>query len=142
MSKRYSNRTGRGFRRWVLRSVRSLPTRAERIARREQRNASALRKRDDWHGDPFAAILAFVFGARMRRSYRLCCEVYSAVTNTEWTTADGKEGGFSFRCAGDVIAWIRGEGDYRTWYLCAGEGRVTPEIERALNAEGWQSQPM
>lgn len=65
--------------------------------------------------------------------------LYAALCNTTWTrTADGREGGMSWRRAGRLVATLRGEGDYADWYCAGGEGSVDEAVLAELRALGWE----
>jgi hypothetical protein len=85
--------------------------------------------------------------------------LYAAMCNQEWqyqdvwTLLQDKRWSCSWRYAGEVVADIRGEGDYMDWYCTGmgawnldgnleqgyvGEGVVTSEIKWDLGQIGWQ----
>lgn len=77
--------------------------------------------------------------------------LYAALCNIVWNKA-GEDWHCSWRHSGSVIATMRGEGDYMSWY-CSGiwgdfddppltwktvaEGTVTEEVEEDLKTLGW-----
>jgi hypothetical protein len=87
--------------------------------------------------DVFEMTVNKVLGDKIRQHEKTACDMWSALTNVDWHHANGDLASYSFRAAGDLIAAIRGEGDYLDWY-CSGEPAiVTQEIAVALQAEGW-----
>jgi hypothetical protein len=99
----------------------------------------------------FEAMLARVFGNRLRAEgayfgdrydgETLGCRLYSSLTNMQWRNASGAVVGYSFRCAGGLIADLVGDGDYLDWYCSRREGQVDDEIRALLNGEGWTELP-
>ncbi|TJV51098.1 MAG: hypothetical protein E5Y01_16040 [Mesorhizobium sp.] len=87
--------------------------------------------------DLFEVLIGELFGDRIRSSFSFSTETWSGLTNVTWRHTSGDTAGYSFRRAGDVIAAIRGEGDYLDWYCCAPAGRVSDEISEALKVRGW-----
>lgn len=92
--------------------------------------------------DPFEAALNAVLGGRISESEAFAAEAWSAITNVRWFKADGYIALLSFRRAGDVIAAIRGEGDYLDWYCSGPSGVVSDEIRAALANHGWVPDPL
>jgi len=89
--------------------------------------------------------------------------LYAAMCNMQWQKTDvwpvlkNELWSISWRSAGGVVAELRGEGDYLTWY-CSGiqggdwadgaenpefvpEGTVTDEIRADLGSLGWHPVP-
>ncbi|MCB2050420.1 MAG: hypothetical protein KDE63_03225 [Novosphingobium sp.] len=64
-------------------------------------------------------------------------QLWSAITGVEWVSPGGGVVTYPLRKAGEVIAWIREEGDYLDWYCCGPQAQVAPWIEETLKAEGW-----
>lgn len=83
----------------------------------------------------------FLFGERMKEDEDFCKDVYSALTNVTWMHGFGGGGTevcFTYRAAGDFISKVIGKGDYMDWYLCAGEGDVSSDIEQQMLNYGWK----
>lgn len=76
-------------------------------------------------GDPVAA------------AGNLGTELWCALANCEWSHENGDTAGYSFRAAGDLIAAIRGEGNYMDWYCSGPDGVISDQIATAMKAEGW-----
>lgn len=83
--------------------------------------------------------------------------LYAAMCNMRWQRAEmwpvlkDELWSCSWRYSGGIVAELRGEGDYLSWY-CSGigaeetpgfvsEGRVTDEIRADLNSLGWHPVP-
>jgi len=96
------------------------------------------------------------FRAKVRASEVYAQNLYAAMCNNDfqkmelWPILTNDVWGCSWRMAGGIIADIRNEGDYLTWY-CSGimsegayiegyvaEGVVTEEIAADLLMLGWQ----
>lgn len=76
-------------------------------------------RRDGWHRgrehdplDLFEVAVKRVFGEAMADDLDLCTEVWSAITNCDWHHDNGDTASYSFRAAGDLVAAVRGHGDY------------------------------
>jgi hypothetical protein len=94
------------------------------------------------HGDEFENAAERALGKRIRESDDVACALWCALANSDWThKASGDTAGYSFRAAGDLVAAIRGKGDYMDWYCCGGCPAITDEIEKAMAAEGWTWEP-
>lgn len=102
---------------------------------------------DDWKGvestrqrksyKTFQMTLERRLGERIRADGACGVEMWSALANVDWHAPNGDIVGYSFRDAGDLVAWLREEGDYMDWYCCGDVGVVVPWIGGALAAEGW-----
>ena len=88
--------------------------------------------------DPFEAAVEHVLGERLRRAADTCCALWAALANVRWEQTDGDTAGFTYRAAGDLVAAMRGEGDYLDWYCSAQAGVVRPDIAEAMAREGWR----
>ena len=114
--------------------------------------AFAFFSRNDFEGEPsgcayrsnkiFAATIDRLLGDQVRADGACGVDLWCALTNVEWRGPDGEKVSYPFRRAGEVVAWVREEGDYLTWY-CSGEpGIVAEGIGDALNGAGWSSRPL
>lgn len=93
--------------------------------------------------DPLEADIFEIFGDRICENYEFATKIWSAFTNTYWSHYRyGNDFGFSYRAAGDMIAAIRGDGDYMDWYCCAPSAVVSEEISSTMAAYGWLHQPV
>jgi len=87
----------------------------------------------------FEGALNTAFGDRIRFDDEFAETVWGAITGLTWTAPDGVSWGFSYRAAGDIVAAIRGRGDYMRWY-CSGPvftDDCPSEIAAPLAALGW-----
>jgi hypothetical protein len=57
-------------------------------------------------------------------------DVFPILTDEYWST--------SWRTAGGIVADLRGEGDYMSWYCSGNEGTVREDIQADLAKLGWQ----
>jgi hypothetical protein len=91
--------------------------------------------------DLFAQALNRALGARIRESDLVARAVWGSLANCDWyrQTDQGEpmEAWYSFRAAGDLIASIRGKGDYMDWYCSAPAGVVDQEVADAMAKEDW-----
>lgn len=95
----------------------------------------------DYGGDDFAQALSRACGARIRASEDDASAVWASLSNVAWTRGEDVAD-YSFRAAGDLVASIRGEGDYLDWYCSGPECNVAPWIADAMRAEGWTAKPL
>lgn len=87
--------------------------------------------------DLFEAAVDRVLGDKIRDSDDIATQMWSALANVDWVHDNGDTAGYSFRAAGDLVAAIRGSGNYMDWYCSGPYGQVSALIEDALAAEGW-----
>jgi hypothetical protein len=90
---------------------------------------------EDCSGDLFVAALNRACGEQIRNGSG--AEVWSALANVDWKHENGDTAGYSFRAAGDLIAAIKGSGDYMDWYCSGPYATVADWIEEAMAKEGW-----
>jgi hypothetical protein len=94
------------------------------------------------HRKLFELTVDRLLGDRIRADGAAAIDLWCAFANVEWIAPDGDIVSYSQRAAGEMVAWIREEGDYIDWY-CSGEsGRVASWIEAALASEKWAWRPM
>ncbi|API60157.1 hypothetical protein BSL82_13305 [Tardibacter chloracetimidivorans] len=78
-----------------------------------------------------------LLGGRIRADGAAAIDLWCALANIEWIAPDGDIVSYSQRAAGEMVAWIREEGDYIDWYCSGVGGQVASWIETALAEEGW-----
>lgn len=78
-----------------------------------------------------------VLGDRIRADGAAAVDMWSSLANIEWTGPEGGKVNYSFREAGDLVAWVREEGGYIDWYCSGPVGVVSAWIEEGLAKEGW-----
>ncbi|WP_200922251.1 hypothetical protein [Sphingomonas sp. Leaf23] len=89
----------------------------------------------------FEALLDDALGDRVRADGACGVDLWCAIAGVTWQGPGGQEVRYSFRQAGDVVAWIREEADGFDWY-CSGEsGNVADWIARILRQSGWAPLP-
>ena len=87
--------------------------------------------------DPFELAVNRALGPQIRADDNMAAAMWSALANNGWTHKNGDEAAYTFRAAGDLIAAIRGRGDYMDWYMSGPYATVSEDIAAALKAEGW-----
>jgi len=85
----------------------------------------------------FEAAVDRTVGDRVRSNGAYGVDLWSALVGVEWHGPDGEVVSYSFRTAGDLVAWVREEGDYIQWYCSDEPGLVVAWISEALTTEGW-----
>lgn len=94
------------------------------------------------HEDLFEMTVEKALGDRIRGEDDFAVAMWSALSNVEWFHVNGDEAGYSFRAAGDLVAAVRGEGNYMDWYCSGPAGCVHVDIEYALGEYGWYYEEM
>lgn len=89
----------------------------------------------------FVISVARALGDNILHDDVVCFELWSALANVIWMHDRSEDVAYSFRAAGDLIAELRGEGDYRDWYCRGWPGVVSDRISDAMKAEGWTWRP-
>lgn len=88
--------------------------------------------------DLFEMDVERVLGDRIRSDTDVAEAMWSAVTNVEWRHVGGDTALYSARAAGDMIAAIRGTGNYLDFYCCGLPiDVVSSEFAEAMAAIGW-----
>lgn len=86
--------------------------------------------------DLFEVTVELAFGDLVRADKAVAVELWCALANVSWHH-ESAPGGLlhSFRGAGDLVAALRGDGDYMDWYCSGRDGVVTSRIADGLF--GW-----
>jgi hypothetical protein len=85
----------------------------------------------------FAITADEAMGDLVRADGACAVELWSALANVEWRGPNGEAIFYSFRQAGELVAWIREEGDELDWYGSGEPGVVVDWIADALAPRGW-----
>lgn len=86
----------------------------------------------------FEEDIEILFSEQIKSDDEFCKELWSALTNIEWTNEDGSNFSCTFRYAGALIADIRESGGYMDWYCSSEYAKVSEYIENKLNSFGWK----
>lgn len=85
----------------------------------------------------FEAAIDRAVGERVRADGTYGFDLYSALTCIQWRSSNGAVVSYTFREAGELVAWVREEGGYIDWYSSGPEGKVAPWIAEAMASEDW-----
>jgi hypothetical protein len=85
----------------------------------------------------FEAIVDRVLGDRVRANGAYGVDLWCALANVEWRSPDGHMIFYSFRRAGELVAWVREDGDGMDWYCSGAPAVVADWISDALAEAGW-----
>ncbi len=92
--------------------------------------------------DDFEMTIYRLFGEEMKENENLCHDIWSSLANVDWFHKKGDTATYSFRAAGDMIAAIRGHGDYMDWYCRSPYSSVSDYISELMEKEGWTHEDM
>lgn len=87
--------------------------------------------------DLFEVAVNRALGEVIRTDIAVAAELWSALANVTWSNGAGDQAVYSFRAAGDMIAAVRGEGDYLDWYCCGPYATISERVAVAMAGEGW-----
>lgn len=90
-------------------------------------------------GDLFAQAVERVLGDRIRADEIVARAVWEMIAGVDWVHANGDTALYSWRLAGDILAAIRGNGNYMDWYgkYCVQGQSITDEGKTAMATQGW-----
>ena len=89
-------------------------------------------------GDAFEMAVERALGERLRGDNALCADLWGSLANVDWHHRDGHTASYSFRAAGDLVAAVKGAGNYMDWYCSASIGFARRVIAEAMAPEGWE----
>jgi hypothetical protein len=75
--------------------------------------------------------------AKIRECDSYAKDFYGALCNNELFDNGELTEGYTFREAGELIAYIRKSGSYLDWYCYGNEGKVTDEVRQDLLDMGY-----
>ncbi len=78
-----------------------------------------------------------MLGPRVRQDGAAAIDLWSALAGIEWHGPEGAIVCYSLRDAGDLVAWVREDGDYLDWYCSGPTSIVASWINFSLGCEGW-----
>lgn len=92
--------------------------------------------------DEFEILIKTLFGDQIKDDDSFASEIWSALTNVMWVNTNGDVARYSFRAAGDLVAAVRGSGDYMDWYCSGPSGVVSDAIRDSLARHNWATQEL
>lgn len=89
--------------------------------------------------DLFAQAIERVLGDRIRADENVGRAVWEMIAGVDWVHANGDTALYTWRSAGDILAAIRGNGNYMDWYgeHCVQGQSITEEVKTAMATQGW-----
>ncbi len=85
----------------------------------------------------FKAQLDAALGERIRADGTCACDLSPALTDVAWHGPAGEVVRYSSREAGEIVAWVREEGDTINWFCGEFPGQVADWISDARAGSGW-----